>query len=39
MAMPPDPKVAFKAEWEALEIVDHQWILQDIESSVFEEKK
>lgn len=31
MAMPPDPKVAFKAEWEALEIVDHQWIMSDVE--------
>lgn len=27
MAMPPDPKAAFKAEWEALEIADHQWAL------------
>lgn len=34
MAMPPDPKVAFKAEWEALEIIEHQWQLQDIESTV-----
>lgn len=37
MAMPPDPKVAFKAEWEALEIVDHQWVLQDVESTILEE--
>lgn len=27
MAMPPDPKAAFKAEWEALEIADHNWAL------------
>lgn len=32
MAMPADPKVPFKAEWEALEIVDHQWALTDIEN-------
>ncbi|GIY75482.1 ER membrane protein complex subunit 3 [Caerostris darwini] len=31
MAMPPDPKQAFKAEWEALEICDHQWILKNVE--------
>lgn len=36
MAMPPDPKVAFKAEWEALEIVEHQWALQDVEQSLVE---
>ncbi|KAL0276537.1 UNVERIFIED_CONTAM: hypothetical protein PYX00_004092 [Menopon gallinae] len=34
MAMPPDPKAAFKAEWEALEIYDHQWGLQNIESEL-----
>ncbi|KAK4871493.1 hypothetical protein RN001_015617 [Aquatica leii] len=34
MAMPPDPKVAFKAEWEALEIIDHQWSLNDLESHI-----
>lgn len=33
MVMPTDPKVAFKAEREALEIVDHQWALSEIESS------
>lgn len=32
MSMPQDPKVAFKAEWEALEITEHQWALQNIES-------
>ncbi|XP_019878440.1 ER membrane protein complex subunit 3 [Aethina tumida] len=34
MAMPPDPKVAFKAEWEALEIIDHQWCLSDAEGDL-----
>ncbi|XP_055931331.1 ER membrane protein complex subunit 3-like [Argiope bruennichi] len=34
MAMPPDPKQAFKAEWEALEICDHQWILKNIEAEL-----
>lgn len=34
MAMPPDPKGAFKAEWEALEIYDHQWGLQNIENEL-----
>lgn len=37
MAMPPDPKVAFKAEWEALEIVDHQWTLAEIETTLLEQ--
>ncbi|XP_022911316.1 ER membrane protein complex subunit 3 [Onthophagus taurus] len=36
MAMPPDPKVAFKAEWEALEIVDHQWALTDVENNLIQ---
>merc|ERR1711955_46035 len=30
MAMPPDPKAAFKAEWEALEVVQHQWSLRNV---------
>lgn len=34
MAMPPDPKAAFKAEWEALEIYEHQWGLQNIENEL-----
>ncbi|KAG2455734.1 EMC3 protein, partial [Polypterus senegalus] len=34
MAMPPDPNKAFKAEWEALEIVDHQWALENIEDEL-----
>lgn len=33
MTMAPDPKVAFKAEWEALEIIDHEWALNDIENT------
>lgn len=36
MAMPPDPKQAFKAEWEALEICDHQWALKNIENELLE---
>lgn len=31
MAMPVDPKIPFKAEWEALEIIDHKWAFADIE--------
>lgn len=34
MAMPTDPKIPFKAEWEALEIVDHQWVLNDVENTI-----
>uniref|UniRef100_H3A825 ER membrane protein complex subunit 3 n=1 Tax=Latimeria chalumnae TaxID=7897 RepID=H3A825_LATCH len=34
MAMPPDPNKAFKAEWEALEIVDHQWALESVEEEL-----
>uniref|UniRef100_A0A1B6C1A1 ER membrane protein complex subunit 3 n=1 Tax=Clastoptera arizonana TaxID=38151 RepID=A0A1B6C1A1_9HEMI len=34
MAMPLDPKAAFKSEWEALEICDHQWALGNIESEI-----
>lgn len=34
MAMPTDPKVPFRAEWEALEIVDHQWAIADVDSVV-----
>jgi protein pob len=36
MAMPPDPKQAFKAEWEALEICDHQWALKNVENELIE---
>ncbi|XP_014664661.1 PREDICTED: ER membrane protein complex subunit 3-like [Priapulus caudatus] len=34
MAMPQDPKAAFKAEWEALEITDHQWALRNVEDQL-----
>ncbi|CAG9094043.1 ER membrane complex subunit 3 [Plutella xylostella] len=34
MAMPPDPKAAFKAEWEALEITEHKWALQNVEADL-----
>ncbi|XP_028162615.1 ER membrane protein complex subunit 3 [Ostrinia nubilalis] len=34
MAMPPDPKAAFKAEWEALEITEHKWALANIENDL-----
>jgi len=34
MSMPPDPTKAFKAEWEALQICDHQWALTGVESDV-----
>lgn len=36
MSMPQDPKVAFKAEWEALQIIEHNWALQNIEADVLE---
>ena len=29
--MPQDPKAAFKAEWEALEITEHNWALKNAE--------
>lgn len=34
MAMPPDTNKAFKAEWEALEIMDHQWALEEVEEEL-----
>ncbi|RZF36410.1 hypothetical protein LSTR_LSTR000663 [Laodelphax striatellus] len=34
MAMPLDPKAAFKSEWEALEICEHQWALANIEAEL-----
>ena len=34
MAMPQDPKAAFKAEWESLEIVQHQWALRNVEEEL-----
>lgn len=33
-AMPPDPKAAFKAEWEALEITEYKNVLQNVEAEV-----
>lgn len=33
-AMPPDPKAAFKAEWESLEVVQHQWALRNVEAEL-----
>ena len=32
--MPQDPKQAFKAEWEALEVTEHQWALKNVEQEV-----
>lgn len=34
MSMPADPKQAFKAEWEALEICEHNWILKNVEGKL-----
>merc|ERR1712179_262344 len=34
MGMPPDPSKAFKAEWEALEITEHQWAIQGVEEEI-----
>lgn len=34
MAMPQDPKAAFKAEWEALEITENNFILQNAASDL-----
>ncbi|XP_018326998.1 ER membrane protein complex subunit 3-like [Agrilus planipennis] len=36
VAMPTDSKVAFKSEWEALELAEHQWALHDIEQLVIQ---
>ena len=36
MSMPQDPKAAFKAEWEALEIAEHKWALKDIEMELLQ---
>lgn len=30
MAMPADTNKAFKTEWEALELTDHQWALEEV---------
>ena len=34
MSMPPDPSKAFKAEWEALEVVQHKWALEGVEDDL-----
>lgn len=34
-SMPQDPKAAFKAEWEALEITEYQNALQNIDADVY----
>ncbi|KAF7659437.1 hypothetical protein LDENG_00298000 [Lucifuga dentata] len=34
MAMPADTNKAFKAEWEALELTDHQWALESVEEEL-----
>jgi len=34
MSMPADPKQAFKGEWEALEICQHNWALKNVESEL-----
>ncbi|XP_076114742.1 ER membrane protein complex subunit 3-like [Mytilus galloprovincialis] len=36
MMTPPDPNKAFKAEWEALEIVQHNWVIQGVEDELIE---
>lgn len=33
-AMPQDPKAAFKAEWEAIEICEYQNALQNVEAEL-----
>lgn len=37
MQMPQDPSKAFKAEWEALEIVTHEWSLDNVENEMMED--
>jgi len=32
--MQQDPKAAFKAEWEALEVTEHQWALKNAEQDM-----
>ncbi|XP_062891397.1 ER membrane protein complex subunit 3-like [Mobula hypostoma] len=34
MSLPPDTNKAFKAEWEALELVDHRWALETVEEEL-----
>jgi hypothetical protein len=35
-ALPPDPKIALKAEWEALEICSHSWALDGVEDTLLD---
>ena len=32
--MQQDPKAAFKAEWEALEVTEHHWALKNVEQDM-----
>ena len=34
--MPQDPKQAFKAEWEALEVTEHNWALKNADSEMIQ---
>ncbi|CAL9706472.1 unnamed protein product [Knipowitschia caucasica] len=34
MNMPPDPNKAFKSEWEALQVVEHKWALENVEEEL-----
>ncbi|XP_018428678.1 PREDICTED: ER membrane protein complex subunit 3-like [Nanorana parkeri] len=34
MAVPPDTNKAFKAEWEAMEITEHKWALENVEEEL-----
>nr|DBA21264.1 TPA: hypothetical protein GDO54_017936 [Pyxicephalus adspersus] len=34
MSVPPDSNKAFKAEWEAMEITEHQWALENVEEEL-----
>ncbi|XP_011427759.1 ER membrane protein complex subunit 3-like [Crassostrea angulata] len=36
MMTPPDPMKAFKGEWEALEVCNHQWCLQGVEEDLID---
>lgn len=39
MSMPPDPKQAFKAEYESLEVIQYKWALKDINLIDAEQEK
>lgn len=34
MNAPPDPNKAFKSEWEALQVVEHKWALENVEEEL-----